>query len=160
MISELSNSINLDSETRQRAPDGDTENAASPESASPSVTQAVPENGNAWTTVNNRRRRQRGVTGSKVSSGSLRGVQQVRDFYIGRCDNSVTDEILKEYVSSEIDINVLACRCISREDAPVKSFKLTVSEADSSKVLDEEVWPQGVRVRKFFIKQRRNGSSD
>ena len=110
------------------------------------------ENGHfQWNLVQNKRARNT-VKGSKTSSGSLKGVQDSRDLYVGRCDPQVSDEDLIKYVKEDLKIHVIACKAISKDEAPVKAFKLTTRAEDSEKLLDATLWPEYIRVRKFFMK--------
>ena len=40
--------------------------------------------------------------------------------------------------------------CLSRIDADVKSFKVTVNSENRDKLLDGNLWPENVHVRKYF----------
>ena len=105
-----------------------------------------------WTTVNRRKPRQF-IIGSKANqSGSFRGVQQSKDIYVGRCDNSVQIKDIEDYVKNEFDITLLKCSCITREESEVKSFKLTVYSQQCDIMLESNRWPQDVRIRKFYNK--------
>ena len=42
--------------------------------------------------------------------------------------------------------------CLSRIDADVKSFKVTVNSENRDKLLDGNLWPENVHVRKYFSK--------
>jgi hypothetical protein len=63
------------------------------------------------------------------------------------------------YARDEIGVNVLRCTCLSTDDATVKSYKVSIELSDRDKMLDAEVWPENIRVRKFF-RPRNNGRSD
>ena len=111
-----------------------------------------------WTLVNRRRNRTRAVIGTRTNASSLSGVQEFRDFFVGRCHPSATTESLVSYVAEELQVSVLRCFCISREESFTKSFKVTVLAEHSSKMLDETMWPRDVTVRRFFLGRRQNGS--
>ena len=112
----------------------------------------------AWNVVARRNTRKKAITGSKVmSTGTFRGVQQMKDLYIGRCHSSVTPQDIISYVSTEINVNAKSCVCISREGAEIKAFKLSVGTNDSEKLLNHEVWPENVKVRKFYAPRPSNG---
>ena len=48
------------------------------------------------------------------------------------------------------------CICLTNEESNSKSFKVTVPAASRDDLLNEDLWPEGVIVRKFFNK-RNNG---
>ena len=71
---------------------------------------------------------------------------------MGRCDPKVSDEDLMKYVQEDLKVHVIACKTISKDEAPVKAFKLTMKAEDSEKLLDATLWPEYIRIRKFFMK--------
>ena len=90
------------------------------------------------------------VKGSKQSTGALKGVRDSKDLYVGRCNPDVKTEDIKNYVKDEAGIDVIYCCIISKDDAPVKAFKITVIAEDADKLLDPSIWPNNIRVRKYF----------
>ena len=88
---------------------------------------------------------------------AIKGVKNTMDIYIGRLDKSVYDKDLTGYISNnDLGIGVISCICQSRIDADVKSFKVTVNSENKEKLLDGNLWPENVHVRKYFS-SRRNG---
>jgi len=108
-----------------------------------------------WTVVN-RSRKSELIRVERPVEGNLRGVGGTLDLYVGRCDASVNCQILKSYIETEIPIDVVNCKLISKEDIAVKSFKITVAASDREKLLHPSLWPKHVSVRKYF-KSRGNG---
>ena len=72
------------------------------------------------------------------------------DVYVGRFDSSVTCDDMKSYINDEISVNMISCICLSSADAQVKSFEVTVYAEDRDMLLDENLWPENVFVRKYF----------
>ena len=105
-----------------------------------------------WTTYRRNKRRSKAVTGVKKSTALLKGVQPMRDIYVGRCDKSVTVEIIKEYIQTEFDIEATECLCLSVEESKFKSFKITVRGNQFPVLLNADRWPEFVCVRKYFVK--------
>ena len=104
-----------------------------------------------WHTVRRRKMRANNVVkGSKQSTGALKGVRDSKDLYVGRCNPDVKIEDIKNYVKDEAGIDVIYCCIISKDDAPVKAFKITVIAEDADKLLDPSIWPENIRVRKYF----------
>ena len=77
---------------------------------------------------------------------------------MGRCESTVSFNILRSYIETDIKINVVTCESVSPADSNARSFKVTVSAADRDKLLDPTLWPVGVCIRKFF-RYRSNGIS-
>ena len=67
---------------------------------------------------------------------AIKGVKNTMDIYIGRLDKSVYDKDLTGYISNDLGIGVISCICLSRIDADVKSFKVTVNSENREKLLD------------------------
>ena len=107
-----------------------------------------------WVTVVNRRRKQSFLTGAKKTASTLKGVQQTMDLYVGRCDPNVTDEHIRQYILEEFNFEPMNCECISREGLYVKAFKVAVGASVIESMLDEERWPENVRVRRFQFRRQ------
>ena len=109
-----------------------------------------------WVMASRRRQARDVIKGTKKFTGSLIAAREYRDIYIGRCNRSVTSEIIEEYTKNEIGIDIMSCVGISRETANVRAFKLSVYPEDYDKVLDASVWPENVHVRAFFKRTYQN----
>lgn len=95
------------------------------------------------------------IRGSKPSrTGDLKGVQQTRDLFVGRCEVSASVEDINRYVQNEFNITLSKCECLSTRSLNTRSFKITVCPSDIESMLDSGRWPENVIVRKFF---NRNG---
>ena len=103
-----------------------------------------------WQLVNGRRKKKDTIRGVKKISGAVKGVRKTMDVYVGRLDSSVTCDDLKSYINDEISVNMISCICLSSADAQVKSFKVTVYAEDRDILLNENLWPENVFVRKYF----------
>ena len=114
-----------------------------------------------WQIVEKRKNNKKGSTirGSRTTNGAFKGVQETRDIYVGRCDVDVTSNVLSEYIKETLKINIIGCICLSGDDSPVKSFKVTVSADDSYEMLKDDVWPLNIRVRKYFNKRNNGGQN-
>ena len=88
----------------------------------------------------------------------MKGVKKKLDIYIGRCDSEVDCEVIIDYINGlQLNINGITCECLSSDDSIIKSFKVSVFAEDRDKLLNAELWPENVIVRKFFT-SRNNGS--
>ena len=94
------------------------------------------------------------IKGSRKVNGTFKGVKATSDLYVGRCDVSVTVDMIKQYVKDELHISVANCICISNSEATVKSFKVTINFEDCAKMLESSSWPENICVRKFYYPRR------
>lgn len=120
----------------------------------PDNSNITPANFDSWQKVNRKKRTT--VKGSKKVTGAFKSACETRDLYIGRCDSTVSIENVVSYIRDEFDINVLSCECISKRDINVKSFKVTVTVDECTRLMDPDLWPENIRVRKFYFKNNRN----
>ena len=133
--------------SNERSSSESQENVAAESGDSPETEDT--EEGGAWNTVVRRKKRNI-IKGTLKSDSSLKGVGISRDLYVGRCHPSVSSNVLTEFIESTAGFTPQGCAIISKSDAPVKSFKVTVSEAQFVKLMDPAMWPEDVRVRKYF----------
>ncbi len=59
---------------------------------------------------------------------------------------------MKSFLSQN-SIEFRSSQCVSHSEAKYKSFKLSVGLSQMRVLLDELVWPDGVRVRKYYPAQ-------
>ena len=72
------------------------------------------------------------------------------DIYVGRCNSNVTADILKPYIENEINIPIVSCLELSNGRSDVKAFKVSEINVNRDKLMLADVWPENIRVRKFF----------
>jgi hypothetical protein len=97
-----------------------------------------------------RQRRQYKIIKGKTTAGlSFKGAPLPdRYLFIHRVDSTVkTSDVNEHLVNNNFTVRKL--ECISHDMAKFKSFKLTVPVDQFSKLFDECLWPEGVRVRKY-----------
>ena len=70
--------------------------------------------------------------------------------YVGNVDNDVTVEAMIDYVKQDIGISIEKCESLKSRNPNNKSFKLSLSVNERSKLLAPEVWPEGIICRKFY----------
>jgi hypothetical protein len=72
-----------------------------------------------------------------------------RHLFIYRVDKSASDRDISAFLVAR-QFNVRELTCVSNENAKFKSFKLTVPVTEYSNLFDGNLWPAGVRVRKYI----------
>ena len=103
-----------------------------------------------YTVAMNKSKRRKLIRGEKMPNGAFKGVSDTRDLYIGRCDPNVQEKDLVEYVKNNIEIDIINSEVISKTDSNVKSFRISVLPDDAEKLLNAAIWPENVRVRRYF----------
>ena len=97
-----------------------------------------------------RRRNAKAVVGKGQLDGTFKGAPNLpKSLFVYRVNKDTVTDVIRDYVSDQ-GITVLDIRCMSHEDSLSKSFKLTVSNEDYTKLFQEEMWPTGVRIRPFI----------
>ena len=110
---------------------------------------------NGWQRQHSRRKKNDIIRGTKKITGSLKGAKTNSDLYIGKCDSSVTIEIISNYIKNESDIDVIECVCLNEYEGG-KSFRVTLSFEDRLKLLSSTMWPENIVVRKFYSSKNKN----
>ena len=95
------------------------------------------------------RRHQRNIVTGTSGNVRLRGgPPPVRDFFVYRVMKPADEDDVAECLR-ENNIQFESVLRVSKEEAKFCSFKLTVPLTDSKRVMEPDVWPEGVRIRKF-----------
>ena len=89
------------------------------------------------------------LTGKKTAPGIRCAPEPSRYLFIYRVHSDTSESDMKNFIESQ-DINVRSFSCTSHQEAKYKSFKLEVSVNDFNNLFDDELWPAGVRIRKFI----------
>ena len=100
--------------------------------------------------VNRRKRTFEGIKGTQKGESGLKGVSESFDIYIGRCSPHTSVDNINNFVNDVLKVPTIGCVSISGNESKVKAFKLTVSAEDREKLLDASIWPENIRVRKYF----------
>ena len=97
-----------------------------------------------------RQRRQYKIIKGKTTAGlSFKGAPVPdRHLFIHRVDSTVSISDVNDHLVNN-NFTVRKLECVSHDMAKYKSFKLTVPVDQFSKLFDEDLWPEGVRVRKY-----------
>ena len=90
------------------------------------------------------------IVGKGSSSASVKGAPEPsRDAFLYRIDKETNSENLVDYLSDK-NITVRQVVCMSKQESAFKSFKITVAVSNFSALFDPNLWPEGVRIRKFY----------
>ena len=77
--------------------------------------------------------------------------------FISRLDGETTEADIAEYIL-DLGLHIDDLEQVSHYDARNKSFKLTVNKKDYYSLLNDSLWPDGVRVGKFRNPKARPGN--
>ncbi len=102
------------------------------------------------------KRRQKTVTGTVSTTCGFAGAPEPsRDLFISRVQPSVTEDDVRAYLNSKgVSFNGLSCT--SHAESKYKSFRLSVPASNEDDMLRDDIWPSGVRVRRYIVPRRRN----
>lgn len=100
-------------------------------------------------------RRQKVITGKGPrQTGSFKGAPEPgRSLFVHRVDSDTEVKDLERHLR-DLDIDIMELECVSHPEAHFKSFKLTVPVSQMNDLLTDDIWPTGVRVRRFFAPRR------
>ena len=76
-------------------------------------------------------------------------------FVYGVHQDTTEDDIVNEMAESGIEIHSRDVIKKSKDEAPLKSFKISVKAEDLEKALDPSVWPMRVKVREYIYYSRK-----
>ena len=120
--------------------------------------QLVSSDEEPWQIFGRKKKKKEVIKGTKKSDGTLKGVMGNFDLYIGKCDSSVTTDVIINYIKNEANIEALSCTCLNNDRPGVKSFKVNLSYNDRTTLLNPKFWPENIVVRKFYnSKSSKNG---
>lgn len=110
-------------------------------------------------TNNNFSRRARVVFG-KSSETKFKGVPLPgRDFFVSRVDARTESSDINSFLSDH-GINVRDITIMSHPDSKFKSFKIVVSVNDTRLFLQDDIWPDGVKVQRFYNRKTSNNQTN
>ena len=95
------------------------------------------------------------VTGSSKSLQQLRAVKRTADVFLGRMDNAVSEEDIKQYVVDNFQIDVFKIEKLDIKTDLYNAFKITVSFNERDKLFNSELWPEDVIVDKFYNRSKK-----
>ncbi len=76
--------------------------------------------------------------------------EPTRHLFIYRVDSATTEgDITSLLQESEVKFDVRDLKCVSHPNAKFKSFKLTVPMSQYENLFNDQLWPDGICVRKY-----------
>jgi hypothetical protein len=93
-------------------------------------------------------RRRNIITGTAGTARFRGGPPPMRDYFLYRVMKPATEDDVSRCLHDN-DIKFDSVVRISKPEARYRSFKLSISVTDIDKVMDAQIWPEGVRIRKF-----------
>jgi len=92
--------------------------------------------------------------GTKIMSNDSRNIfcssKPVKHIYIGGCSTDSTVDSLRQYCRDQ-EIDVKDVTELKTRSEYYKSFKLTVDSSLYDGVMNEDMWPQGIIFRRYFL---------
>lgn len=96
------------------------------------------------------------AVGRKVQSAGVSLTSVPRDSYVHvyRLDPGTSVDEVKKYVRDVVGVGVVSCeKLTTRNQEHYSSFKVTVRRSDEDAALDPTRWPEGVHIKRFFLKR-------
>ena len=111
-----------------------------------------------YTKISYRRRRSVTTTGTKKNFGTsgFRSADKFIELYIGRCEESMTANRIRDYLISELEVTPKSCKQINTKVMYASAFKVVVNIGDKSKLFSPNSWPEGVICCKFVPSKNLN----
>ena len=79
----------------------------------------------------------------------LKSAERHLDAYIGNCDLGITVDIVKDFIFNKTGVAAVKCEQLKVNNFS-KSFKITTLAHEREKLLDRNIWPQGIICKKFY----------
>lgn len=100
------------------------------------------------------------VSGSAKNATGLRSTPRPNhDFFVYRVHKDDGVKQLHEYLTGK-NIEVVNLQKISHEDTKFNSFHLSISIDHTANVLDSNVWPSGINIRKWTTRKETDETTD
>ena len=80
----------------------------------------------------------------------MRSAARTADIFISNCDTEITVDSLSKYIYDEFKVKVQNCDNLVTRYNDYKSFKVSLLVNDRVKLLNPELWPEGIICRKFY----------
>ena len=113
-----------------------------------------------WTTVGGSRNRRRKnstiITGRrKDNAGLVKSINRTVDVFVGRVDKNATNEDLSTYITNNFNINIINISKLDTRTLEYNCYKVTVTINDREKMFNADLWSEGIVIKKFFNKVKR-----
>ena len=100
-------------------------------------------------------RKQKVVSGSKNTSNIRGAPEPSRDIFVYRVHGDTSLEEMHQYITSQ-GFTVRDIKCTSKAESIFKSFCVTLPLSQFKDAFQPTVWPEGVRMRRFWPKKDAN----
>jgi hypothetical protein len=98
------------------------------------------------------------VAGTGRSTRLRGGPPPIRKFFVYRVDKTSTVEDIEAHLTEQSVVYNDVC-LLSNPEARFNSFRVDVPLNMMDKVMDDSMWPEGIRIRKYFPPKTDNGST-
>ena len=90
------------------------------------------------------------ITGTRTTAtGGLAGVERVVDLFLGGCSLDSSADQIKNFCESS-NVPLKNCEDLESKSLYYKSYKISVPISLRDQLLNEEFWPTGIFIRKFY----------
>ena len=98
------------------------------------------------------------MVGKKVNAGllSFKGADLTIDFFLTYADVNCTPADIKTWTQNE-GVELVEVEEVPQRHSHFKSFRICVRKKDVETIKNEDFWPEGIHMRKFFHKAKNNG---
>lgn len=101
------------------------------------------------------KRQQRRVLGKSNGPNKLKGEPRKKDMVVKYVQKDYTeDDMLEHLVDNDISVWTNDIEIISHPDHPTHTFKIKVLMSEVDKMLDEDVWSEGIECSEWVYKKR------
>jgi hypothetical protein len=120
--------------------------------------------GSDWTVVQSKKFKNRfnGKTGRATSAdiGNFRAAEYKIPLFISNVNKETTDNDICEYIHKMTKESVQLEKINMKTDRPYNAFKLFVTKHKMNVFLDDKLWPEGIRFRRFiYFKTKKDRDS-
>ena len=90
---------------------------------------------------------------------SFKGADLTIDFYLTYADVNCTPDDIKAWTKSG-GVELVNVEGVPQRHNHFKSFKNSVRKKDVEAIKNDDFWPEGIHMRKFFHKANGNGATE
>lgn len=119
-----------------------------------------PREGTNRPNIQHKPRNNTAVIGKMKTTNGLVAVEKSSWLFISRLEASVKKEAVEEFVSNLCDGKGILCEELQTRYNTYKSFKVGCPVAYQEKLLNGEVWPEGILVTKYVPQKKYNSNKE
>ena len=95
----------------------------------------------------------RSIHGTNTNVTRITSAQRMLDLFVSGCSLNTNEGDITSLCDSN-DIAVESCTILDTRRQWCRCFKLTIAANDRDKLMNEEIWPMGIYVQKYFSPRR------